>query len=218
MKQENIDEFRKEENDLYNRIMEINNNGNVSDTNKVYVRLVSDDPEKITFYRNLEMITDMYFVRENEKELFEKNHTVIGEINQDEYEEISKRFVFDILRYGNEEAKKRIINYYKITHELVELCNLLNEFNVDDKWQRRIFTEGTINFDFGTERNRDKVSLDCFDFKRFLEFIKYTHIPVDVNEMIDDLFTSWDHKKYEHLVKLFKKIDSEEKGKQKIKK
>ena len=67
MKQENIDEFRKEENDLYNRIMEINNNGNASDTNKVYVRLVSDDPEKITFYRNLEMITDIYFVRENEK-------------------------------------------------------------------------------------------------------------------------------------------------------
>ena len=65
MKQENIDEFRKEENDLYNRIMEIN--GNASDTNKVYVRLVSDDPEKITFYRNLEMITDIYFVRENEK-------------------------------------------------------------------------------------------------------------------------------------------------------
>lgn len=81
MKQEYICEFSKEEYDLYNRIMNKNDDGNANDTNKIYVCLGSTYPEyrnndgkiylsscgpedkrlSITFYRNLEMRTDTYY-------------------------------------------------------------------------------------------------------------------------------------------------------------
>lgn len=87
----------------------------------------------------------------------------------------------------------------------MELCELLNEFNVEEKWQRYIFTEGRLRFQFGdSERNMDRLCLDCFEFKRFLKFCKNSHINVDINEMLHGIVSSWDDSKYEYLQKIKK--------------
>ncbi len=237
MKQSIIDEYRSAcercLDDIYTALRNANERGSVDDTNKVYISvgstypgyrhdngviyIASDGPKdryvSVTWYRNLERGNDNYFIPDNEKEEFEKTHTVVGEIKQEDYDTVSKQFVFDILRYGNEEAIERIKCNKEITDGLIEAARLLTKHNVPVEKQRRIFREGSIRFTF----DDDTVTIDCLQLGRFLKFIEYTRMDIDVNKMLHDINTCYVDSEYEPLVRLFVQKEEKEKEKQKVK-
>lgn len=121
------------DNRIYNDI-----NYEISETNNIYVcfgkgysgcyengKLVLccpiPDEKRVScaYYKNLENWHDGYIIKDEECEEFEKNHIVIHGLFHEisaasikEYEKLSKKFINDILRLGNEEAVKRVLSKY----------------------------------------------------------------------------------------------------------
>ena len=100
----------------------------------------------------------------------------------------------------------------KLRDELIEMSELFDSCNITEEKQRDIIIHGVyFGFDGGWG---DHVTLNCFQFAKFLRMCKSLNSDFDVNKMFRDLRENHDDN-YRHIVDFFIKEENRKKEQQK---